>query len=518
MMKTRSVVLSVFAALLTCAAGCVQPLETVSERPAIGDLSQFYWQRVALAQGVHYTIQGDTPEEHTLTSADGIHITDVSGYSTGTLVIRSNRDSVIVDSISTHTIFLLPPGFAFGSNPPPSALAINGLAELNTGRLVVATNAGVYLSYDRSNWTHASGIRDTVRALAVDSAHDLLFAAAADSLMMSTTRGTTWSLLATPKPGSRILSLATRVDGGLYVGYAGSAGVDYMDSVGSGFQLFVPSQRDVISIATADSASRHRVGVVTDELVTIYNDTGRTLLTSPSYNTSEIRALNSSQMLITAGATLTHIYLFTSSQLAVTISTGSEVLTAALMYQGKYVAGGSNGSIFSSDGGYSKTVTRLSVPITSMIQSRQSDVLVGTTDGLWSFNGTTATRIAGPYADQPKDAAPGLLLLTRINNSLVRGDTWSGGNLYINALRTSVPITARVIDHVDTLYSSAVKAWFGESFVVRYAFETGGTIDPSLPVYWLVYYSKNAGPTIIEEYLSNAGSYALKSRASMLAY
>jgi hypothetical protein len=506
------------AALLVSVAGCVQPLDSVSEIPAVQDVSSFYWQRAALAQGVHYRIQGDTVEEHTLTSGDGLRINDVSGYSTGTLVIRANRDSIIVDSISTHTIFLLPPGFAFGSNPAVTLLSIKAVIETSSGRIVVATDSGVYLSDDRTSWIHAYGVIGSVAALAVDSSSGQLYAGCGDSLMVSTNGGSAWSRTAVPRPGVAILSLAASSDANLYVGYAGSGGVDRRDSGSGSFSPFASSQRDVISIAVADSSRRHFVGIATDELAEIYNDTGRVKLSLPSYNTSEIRALSGSDMLVTAGAAITKVYLPAMRPAAITIQSGAEMLTTGLMYKSQYFAGGTGGTIFGTDG-YTKTQSPLQTPITSMIHSRQGDLIVATTDGLWSFNGSSATHLkSGPYMDRPKDAAPGLLLLTRVQNSLTRGDSWSAGNLYINAVRTSVPITARVIDRVDTLYSSAVHAWFGESFVVRYAFETGGNIDPTLPVYWLVYYSRNAGPTIIEEYLSSGGSYALKSRASMVAY
>lgn len=501
--------------VLTALAGCVTPIETSPDVSSIPDISAFYWDPATLAAGVRYVVQGDSlNEEHLLTSADRTHITDVSGYSTGALVVRANSDSIVVDSISTHTIFLLPPGFNFGANPPPTPLAVNALLELSSGRLLAATEKGIYYTDNRSSWQRALAAQQNIAALAFDSLHSVLYAATGDSLLTSTTQGVSWTT-SRPRVGAMIRSLAANRYGRLYVGYEGSGGVDYLDSLNGSFMQFLKSQRGVRSIAIADTESLHSVGVATDESATIYDDSGKILISLPSYSTADIRTLGPSEMLVTAGFGLTHSYLFSKQSTSIS-GTAGEALVTALGFDGGYLAGSQNGTLFQFAYGTATPAVHLTGSVTSLLHSRTGGILAGTTEGIWSFDGTSATKLSGPYADQPKDAAPGLLLLCKIKGGLSIGNTWSAGSLYINALRTSVPITAHVIDHVDTLLTP-LGGSFGETYVIRYAFENGGQIDPTLPVYWLVYYSRSAGPTIIEEYLSNGYSgFALKSRAAMV--
>jgi hypothetical protein len=98
------------------------------------------------------------------------------------------------------------------------------------------------------------------------------------------------------------------------------------------------------------------------------------------------------------------------------------------------------------------------------------------------------------------------------------GGTWNAGNIAGPGLPANVPLTARVIDHVDSLNVQPVSGGsarrYGDSYVIRYTYEHPGDPNIGFPFYWLVYYSKNFGPVLLETYgLDARNAYVMKKRA-----
>jgi hypothetical protein len=114
---------------------------------------------------------------------------------------------------------------------------------------------------------------------------------------------------------------------------------------------------------------------------------------------------------------------------------------------------------------------------------------------------------------------PGALnLLERMH--LMKDSSWYAGKVAGPALGTGLAITGRVIDHMDTLSLKGIQnvsaTSYGETFMIKYSHEnTADTLH--FPLFWKVYYSRNVGPVLIEEYLdpsmSKTGEMSLQSQA-----
>jgi hypothetical protein len=129
----------------------------------------------------------------------------------------------------------------------------------------------------------------------------------------------------------------------------------------------------------------------------------------------------------------------------------------------------------------------------------------------------TATGVAepiGPYELVP-DSSRGEFALLRSSNggTLLAGDNWHAGNLFLpqSLIGTKYfQITARVMEQLDSL--SVDQSSFGDVFVVRYAFEVNGEPAPLSP-YWMIYFSRNIGPVMIDQIRDHNSLTSPASRA-----
>ncbi|HET6400385.1 MAG TPA: hypothetical protein VFH95_03215 [Candidatus Kapabacteria bacterium] len=100
-----------------------------------------------------------------------------------------------------------------------------------------------------------------------------------------------------------------------------------------------------------------------------------------------------------------------------------------------------------------------------------------------------------------RDSSAGRLLLL-LRTALDSGASWHAGTLYGLAFPNGIAVTATVLDQVDSLYIPPVVAGadsaFGESFRIRYAPQNSDSATS--PIYWIAYYSRNAGPVLIQQY------------------
>jgi hypothetical protein len=101
---------------------------------------------------------------------------------------------------------------------------------------------------------------------------------------------------------------------------------------------------------------------------------------------------------------------------------------------------------------------------------------------------------------------PGSLLLL-LSGKLDSGASWYAGNLIGPGLGQGVPVFGRVLDRVDSLIIIPVRtgalSLFGQSLKIEYLPSIQGDTMKS-PIYWIAYYSMNAGPVRIEEYSSDS--------------
>jgi hypothetical protein len=120
------------------------------------------------------------------------------------------------------------------------------------------------------------------------------------------------------------------------------------------------------------------------------------------------------------------------------------------------------------------------------------------------------------FAGDTENQAGELALLER--SGLHLGGSWAAGTLAGPGLGQGVAITATVLDSVDALSLLAIgpvpPSEFGQSYRVRYSHDSAnGVMSPTLPFYWTVYYTRQLGPVLIEEYLDSLGTQSLESQA-----
>lgn len=93
---------------------------------------------------------------------------------------------------------------------------------------------------------------------------------------------------------------------------------------------------------------------------------------------------------------------------------------------------------------------------------------------------------------------PGGLLLMQRN--LFSGDSsWRAGTL-VDSLHNSHRITGRVLAHLDSLHIQGLQLTYPDVLVIRYANETSLKGPNTSLNYWIVYYAKNSGPVMIDNY------------------
>ena len=113
-------------------------------------------------------------------------------------------------------------------------------------------------------------------------------------------------------------------------------------------------------------------------------------------------------------------------------------------------------------------------------------------------------------------------LLALYQPDLDSGASWQAGTIVGPGLGIGIPVFATVLDRVDSLRlkpaSPEADSLFGGSFQIRYAPQLpGDSQTASFPVYWLAYYSKNAGPVLIEQYTLINGAYSVTQRAQLVS-
>ncbi len=120
----------------------------------------------------------------------------------------------------------------------------------------------------------------------------------------------------------------------------------------------------------------------------------------------------------------------------------------------------------------------------------------------------------------PGDTVPGSLLALN-GLDLDSGASWQAGTLSGPGLGNGIPVIATVLDHVDALLlpgvDSTADSSFGESFQIRYAPQVSADSLAASPVYWIVYFSRQIGPVLVEQHtLGYGGTSAVTQRAQIV--
>jgi hypothetical protein len=154
----------------------------------------------------------------------------------------------------------------------------------------------------------------------------------------------------------------------------------------------------------------------------------------------------------------------------------------------------------------------LDVPSRTIIRSPKGEVFFSSDKGIKHAAENVYLGTVGPFIQHSERVAGRLKLLTK-ESGLKLDSHWKAGNLAFRGVQGSIPITARVIDHFHEFKLPGDPVSFGDTYVVRYAYEDAqGTPDAQVPNCWLIYYTKGIGPTLIDNIDTKAQTLTSRAR------
>ena len=521
--------------LLSCLCvltqSCMQTLTGPSSTGSVVNPQDYIWRSDSLAKGLdYYLIRQGVGSAHRVSSNDDIHIRDAALYGTA-FVLHSSADSVVLDSIGVSSIFSLPAGYAFGGAPQTSIryLGVNALLTI-PGGILAATDSGIYFSDNETMWIRTSPL--VVHMLVKDSSLNI-FTAVGDSLVTSSNGGLNWSILESPHPGTRISALAcSKVR--LFVGYAAQGlGVDLWS--GGSYRTSISAAPPTTAIAVRDDSTGEEVIIADQSGVGTY--LVDTLVRKVPLTDVQHLYIDPAGVAY-AGAASGGIYLRRAADSNWRLLPFSEQDTVADMV-GHDVEGifavTNSGGVLGVILGNLDSVAATHATARALAVDVQNHILVGTDAGIVAVvNTQPRPGRLGPNSTITTPTAGGLTILEREGMNApvqanIRTDqptnfAWTGGTLLGPGLPDSgVRITARVMDHVDSIRNipsiadSTKRYAYGDSYIIRYGFENAdGSLFPSFPIYWLVYYARGIGPVWIQEYqLGYGNTYSISQQATL---
>jgi len=158
--------------------------------------------------------------------------------------------------------------------------------------------------------------------------------------------------------------------------------------------------------------------------------------------------------------------------------------------------------------GYAPTYSQQEIASGRFVQSITVDgnnnIVVATDSGLYASTdkGETWLGITSPSSIKEERVLGKFILLKKQNGDLQVGDSWNAGTLAAASIDGFVPITAKVVEHLDSLSikvrtSSATHfPVYHDAFIVEYAPEDSTLRDIAT---WLIYFVKNQGPVLIQQ-------------------
>jgi len=492
---------------------CSQTIQPERPNSTIASSLDFFWTRGELTTGLDYRIERNgTTSEHLISSNDGINIHDAALNATS-LVVHSSIDSVLLDSVGASSIFSLPQGYFFASKntSAPTPFSVRALLVRQNGRIIAATDSGIFYSDDEASWTKALSLRATV--LAQDSGQNV-YAGIDDKIYQSGNGGTTWTFVGTPHPGITISAIECLANGDFFVGYGSTFGVERFGAA----QYMLAKLRTELMIdsvrAISAGMSRGREEVVVAESNWLWYVRNSKIVDS-------IRLYHGNSICVVD----TMVYVGDESGRLYAGSFGdslnflklpapiSSVILRPFIYPQHLIVATIGASVYEYVEGSTVKIDTGNINAASL-QIRGEELLIGTPVGIRVID-LAAQRFVhyiGPRSNP--DSVGGLLLLLR---SKLTGGSWPAGVIRGPLLGSGVAITARVMDHPDKLWidstNGRVKRDYGEALQVRYAAELpDGSLSQAFPLYLLIYYVKGVGPVLIEEYLGNV----LQERAQLI--
>lgn len=506
-------------------AGCAIPVDTA---PSVdGTVREYFWQP-GLGE-IHYDVYNGlntTPVDHTITftsQGDTLHAIDQSNGLTGRISSRVYPSTVHLIDVQSTALFPLPEGAyisAYSSEQTKKQYLPVSEFMYFEGGAVAFSGEWPYYTSDGTTWTKSiTPISGTVTATCALTSAKLYAGTSAGKLYLSEDGGKKWNLIkSVEKPIITIVKdEATIFFAVAEIGVYSVKGANFA-RVGkdlptiAGIACVRSDGGDLIILAATQDKGLLRVmpggndlwgelpSTIDDKLMTgVYAQHANVLVTMKNGD------------------------YYTSADAAKTWVRGlTDVTAAAARFTAGTVAF-ERGSMATSNGWILTTglnaqaaqrVTSIGNEIHAIHQPQADQWIVASDLGLMRVKTSGAPEQIGPFVEVPDSARGEFALLQSLaGGPLKPGDSWHAGNLYIPQSQIGTKyfqITARVIEQLDSL--SVDNSSFGDVFVVRYSLEINGEPAPLSP-YWMIYFSRNIGPVMIDRIQDHSTLTSPVSRA-----
>jgi hypothetical protein len=522
-------VLSLLALLV---AGCSIP----SEAPIgeITDMREYFWtsSEATLHYDV-YTESQSTPTMHSVvvrTGAGDLIAHDNANSQSGIIIARADVNEIILKEIISSDLFPLPPGAYItreGTSEIKDFFGVTGFHSSGQNQIAFTDN-GVFTDQG-SGWTPRGVLTNAaVTVVAQNPAvpNEFFAGTATGEILHSTNFGATWISRRNAADGP-IKGFAF-ADSAVYAAVR-NLGVIVSDKRAPFVEMGATKiPGNITGIAIVRMSSKRG-----DYEVLASTDTFGLLYTSPSgsywaargqlgLTSNSFQGLYGHQdntfLLVGDGVTF-----FTSQDTSrewkthnlTSMSTGEQITHVFRDDDNTALIGTSIGAIyeFSFLRDEVLPIANVGMPINGLMRNG-SRVMVSTATGLHEVQGPVSFSNVGPF-ELTADTTKGEFVLLQTNGAPLQvGDNWLAGHLFLPEIplpTKSVPITARVIERIDTL--KALGEAYPDVLAVRYAFEPVANTPIENAPYWMIYYSRGLGPVMIDQVLEQAGVRSNRSRA-----
>ena len=521
---TRPGALGVLALVLSLGA-CSQVIPVAPQFSAM-DMTKYFWSGTPYDPTfliTSYSSSNSTPDQVNVhVAGDSLRLTDgVTPHGIAHFSVSSQ--SVTLDYIEPNNVLAFPGSATlsdqFGVTYVQQQLHIRSLLYLRGGRLLAGTlYTGFWYSDDNGkNWTHSvGGTALTISSIAQLTYASTIYGVSHDTIYYSTDTGKTFVGIPDPSgPHSLVVAMG---DTAVVAGVSPTNGPNVVRIEPSHPTIlpFYPqfSLYSTDSILSLVSVYRSTLIAGTYQKTNTGNHIFRCRVGDPTWNPAplstgaNVYALTYGKEVVFGGTSNTGIIFshdfgqtWKTRKSMVSRSSNTNCLIWAYPAQIGF-AGTTTGEVLSFDTVDSDVVTlkaQLHSHIMTMACSSAGQLLVATEDSL--FDVTSGTPIYIPSVSTIPVIHHGMLtMLNSGANGLQNGATWSAGYVLDSSHTTTLPLTARVTDHLDSLVLplSIPKNPLKDVFVVRYAYETSsGVVSTALP-YWMIYYARAIGPVVIE--------------------
>ncbi len=531
----QAVVWIQLAVLLTGSLAISACKDTSVDAPPVvrvSTLGDYFWTSAGLSGGMRYLVydgNGVQTGEDVLSGRPD-SVVDVSGSTSSSLSFIVTPDSVILTTLGASGLFPLPTGAYFtsstGSTTSSRAIPISAVCALANGEVLAADSGQIYRSPDGLGaWTKVGGPIPNVNIFASTAATDTVVAGTARGIYYRVGGGT-FNPIASTIGITQVNLLALTETGSIFFFHPSSRTVFQVGINPGSFPVLADSTSlaptgDAYGMVYKDSDSRWTLDVACDSGVRKLSD-AQSIFSRINFVGSVGGGTQS--MVKSKRGVICLVDNLGTFYTANVLNTGwvkagklpfsnGEVVTASSVARtssaqfDSVVFGTSKGNIYlcASDGSPLIHVDSLGVPISGIAVTMGGHILAATYNGLYDVRSANS-KLVGPGISTSTPVTAGITLLWDANGRLDSGATWPAGYLKIPALPQPLPITATIIKRLDTLVVPGGIGSFGETYLIRYAYESNpGT--PSGPFYWLFYYSRPYGPVLFEEY-QLAGSVA----------